>query len=426
VGYLQHLPALQAGGHSGPSAKAAAEFKRRAATFMADEFGTHAKVAPPPPQPSGAFAALPFSPVMLGGGMAAAAAVATTTAAVGDDVSALLRAVCEVPHRPLGWRDSRSHLLAESVSLLAEPSSSPNLALHPARCALPGAASQAPVLCVSGYLRGAPLNVHQLVHVPGLGARRVLRVLKPQDPCPAKPLRGPAADAAAAARAASSYGAALVCCSDPARGEPVELSAAPDMFNGEQTWPDPAEYGGGGLGDQDDEAMGRKLAGVSDYQAAWMGQDGQEGNNTEPEDDEEEDEDEGAPGGMSLGSAAGMAAMRSRGTGGAVELEEEDEEDEEGEEDPGAFAFLADKGLAVEGLDSEMTEAEAAAERLELRRRRAAEEMDFPDEVDCPVDVSAKERFARFEQPPPFSLPPPPRNPRKITRVGSVCLGWGF
>jgi len=398
VGYLQHLQALQGSGNQ-PSPKATAEFKRRAATFMVDEFGAHSKVAPPASSPSLASGAFSFTP--LGGGMTGPETTPVSSMAIEatstdtEHVSALLRAVCEVPLRPLGWRDTRSHFLAETMQLLSEPTAkNPSLGLSAARLSLPGAAAQAPVLSVSGYLRGAPLNVHQLVHVPGLGARRVLRVLAHEDPCPAKVLHGAAAQAAASARSNSDAynGAVLLCASDPSRVEPVEMSASPDMFNGEQTWPDPSEYTGNGDGGGGEDGAGsglsNKAAGVSDYQAAWMGEDGQEGDSGSEGGMDEED-----GGGMRLGSVEGMAAMRRLGHEGAGS--ENEEEDEQDEEDPNMFAFLQDKNLTVDGLDSAMTEAEAAAEREELKKRRAAEEMDFPDEVDCPVDMPAKERFAR-------------------------------
>ena len=61
VGYLQHLGAL------GP--KAQGDFKRMAGKFMADEFGDHAKLAPPG-STAAALAAAPFVP--LGGGAGSA------------------------------------------------------------------------------------------------------------------------------------------------------------------------------------------------------------------------------------------------------------------------------------------------------------------------------------------------------------------
>ena len=402
VGYLQHLPCL--------GAKHLADFKRRATRFMADEFGEHAKVVAgtPAPLPFAASAA-PAAAVAFG---AAGGMVEAAPRAGAEDMDPLLRVVSTLPHRTLKYREDRPYLLAASIAVLAEPLGSDTLALAPAispaaAAAFPGGAealvaSAVPVLAVSGYLRGAPLNVNQLVHVPGLGARRILRILAPVDPCPAKILRGPVADAAAAAaHAVAAQGGALLASGDAARCEPLQCAATPDGLHGEQTWPEDAEYvnEGGSMGDGEEgaaRAKARRPAGVSDYQATWLGSDGE---------DDDEDDDAGSDGGdddeedggaaergdvlssakmVDLGSAAGLAKMR------------HDKLVANGEEDDGQFSFLqSDDGLNLAGLDAVMTEAEAAAERDAARRRRAAEDMDFPDEVDAPYDQPARERFAR-------------------------------
>ncbi len=43
----------------------------------------------------------------------------------------------------------------------------------------------------------------------------------------------------------------------------------------------------------------------------------------------------------------------------------------------------------------DLSPAEVAAERAAARRQRAADELEFPDEVDAPADMPARERFAR-------------------------------
>jgi hypothetical protein len=43
----------------------------------------------------------------------------------------------------------------------------------------------------------------------------------------------------------------------------------------------------------------------------------------------------------------------------------------------------------------DMSPEELAVEREVQRRQRAQEQMEFPDEVDAPVDQPASERFAR-------------------------------
>ena len=199
---------------------------------------------------------------------------------------------------------------------------------------------------------------------------------------------------------------------DGASLEPLEMAAVADGLLGEQTWPAEDEYnmgaadedmegGGGGGGGGGKRHPNR--AGVSDYQAHWLGDDDDD---DEDDDEEEEDgeEDEDGLGGLSsgssarvvsLGSAAGMEALRRReeggGDGGAMDADEKGAAAEGGGagKDDDAFSFLEGSdfggGLKLEGLeDVEMTDEARAAEVAAARRARAAEDMEFPDEVDVP------------------------------------------
>lgn len=122
-------------GFTGLGGKQASEVRRQAAKVTTDEFGEHAKLVVPP----------------------------SATAATAPQ---LLRAITTATPRNLKWRDMRPYLLAQSMAFEAGEGGD--------------------VLSVSGYLRGTPLDVNQLVHVPGVGARRILRVTAAEDPCPMK------------------------------------------------------------------------------------------------------------------------------------------------------------------------------------------------------------------------------------------------
>jgi len=428
VGVLQHLGDL--------STKQAADFKRKAASFMTSEFGDHAKlVASSPAQAAFAFKRQALAEAQAAGGgfkadtavpafgaassgaatnppLGAPAAVSKAALAQGSgvaDVEALLRAIGACAHRALGWRDQRPYLLADQIALLAENTSveaaTTGMSTAQADAVAPGSGAvvAVPVLAVSGYLRGAPLNANQLVHVPGVGARRVLRVTAPLDPCPPRAHR--ASSRAAAALSALSAWCAVVAESDPSRCEPLEQTACPDTLGGEQTWPNLEEYaqsgtaagraeGGGGGGMEDDDEGGgaaagkpRRPPGVSEYQAAWLGEDGEEGDGEDGEG--EEAMADGDAGFLSLGSAAGAKVLLRREAHPGEAQEEEDEGDD-------AFAFLKDDGLKLDGLDYEMSAEELTRERYMQRAARAQEELEFPDEVDCPVDSAASDRFARY------------------------------
>eukprot|EP00613_Pedinella_sp_CCMP2098_P052347 CAMPEP_0171900852 /NCGR_PEP_ID=MMETSP0992-20121227/49993_1 /TAXON_ID=483369 /ORGANISM="non described non described, Strain CCMP2098" /LENGTH=615 /DNA_ID=CAMNT_0012529281 /DNA_START=1 /DNA_END=1849 /DNA_ORIENTATION=+ len=117
------------------------------------------------------------------------------------------------------------------------------------------------------------------------------------------------------------------------------------------------------------------------------------------------DDEDGIAGGggrrrhvVELGSAAGSAALKRLPTSSGNK--EEGGEEEGG--DDGELSFLQSDGgdgdlRLEEGLDdAEMGPEELLREREVQRKQRAAEQLEFPDEVDAPVDRAAKDRFARY------------------------------
>lgn len=76
-----------------------------------------------------------------------------------NNMSLLVRTISVTPAKPLTWRSHRSYLVGEAVEI--EPTA-----------ATAGAAATCRVR-LSGYLRGAPMNVDSLMHIPGVGTCRV-------------------------------------------------------------------------------------------------------------------------------------------------------------------------------------------------------------------------------------------------------------
>jgi hypothetical protein len=74
-----------------------------------------------------------------------------------SNTSLLIRTISVAPAKQLTWRSHRSYVVGEKVEVDA-PS-----------------APDAPTCRVrlSGYLRGAPMNVDSLVHIPGVGTCRI-------------------------------------------------------------------------------------------------------------------------------------------------------------------------------------------------------------------------------------------------------------
>lgn len=120
--------------------------------------------------------------------------------------------------------------------------------------------------------------------------------------------------------------------------------------------------------------------GTSAYQAAWIiDSDGEDF-------DEDDDED------------------RMEGSDAEADAGERSEEEEEELLEPEASAYATDDMASVStrpfaDLSPEQEEAQLSAylaERARERQSASREDMDFPDEVDTPMDVSARERFARY------------------------------
>lgn len=307
----------------------------------------------------------------------------TVSEPTGIDISSFLRTITQMSLRSLAWRDTRAHMLLSDISLLNRL----DLEEGNGNESIPSSSNfkDEPCLSVSGYIRGAPLHVDQLIHVPGMGARRIIKILSSNDPCPMKEIKKRnlgGQDMMADGNVEDVV--EVLAVGNPSRGDPLHIWATPNTLIGEQTWPDMDEYEQGmNDDDNDDDVMKKKKpAGVSDYQATWMG-----GSDDENDDDDEEDRDGKHGGwGLSLGSKEGKKKLLQSGEDG-----EEDEEDEEGQ-----FSFLqSEGGLKLDGL-VDMTPEELAADKEARKRARANEDLEFPDEVDVPDDMLAKDRFARL------------------------------
>lgn len=90
-----------------------------------------------------------------------------------QDTTLLLRHLGSQRRRKLGFRSRRSHLLAQHVTFT--PNSSEGTG---------GAPTGSGTLCVSGYVRGCPLQVDRLVHITGHGDFQLSQIDAPLDPLP--------------------------------------------------------------------------------------------------------------------------------------------------------------------------------------------------------------------------------------------------
>lgn len=194
-------------------------------------------------------------------------------------------------------------------------------------------------LTVRGYVRGkCPWNVNSLVHVPNLGTFACQSIQKEVPPHYPKHLSGGTVPS--------------ILESDPLKRESLTLLATPDALEGEQNlvgFDETLEYE-----EEEEEPEQARPAGWSDYQSSWLD----------------------AMDGMSMG----------------------EEEMDNGEL---AKELNQKKGSssAADTMDLDDDNFVSPEERqalIEQRRKNHKEDLDFPDEVDVPEDINARDRFARY------------------------------
>ncbi|PKA51052.1 hypothetical protein AXF42_Ash007709 [Apostasia shenzhenica] len=257
-----------------------------------------------------------------------------------------------VPH----WRSQRPYLMAHEVGLAADHT-------MPGKC----------TLLLSGFVCSHNLSVNQLVHVSGGGDFQLDKIDVLKDPFPLNERK-------------DSYSMDLdhlnsiqvVCTLNPdaSKQEPQVVENVPNPLAGEQTWPTEADMAEAGANNERRKLKRRKLPpGTSDYQAAWI---------FEGTDDE-----------VSDGSIEGSDGMVLDGQKDYILQEGSDQS-----EDENVHANIGSFDEETEG-DTEMADEENfTREQIEAEIKKIKEasgvDEEFPDEVDTPLDVPAKRRFARF------------------------------
>ncbi|KAG7470617.1 hypothetical protein MATL_G00115770 [Megalops atlanticus] len=293
-----------------------------------------------------------------------------------EEAPLLLRHLGAQRQRRLGFRSRRAHVLAQHASYAPGSGEAPG-----------GVATGTGTLRVSGYVRGRPLQVNRLVHIVGHGDFQLSRIEAPPDPlpltftssCPGKPKKGGDVEM----QDVDVGAVRLLMEADPSQRESLQTEAEVDPMNAEQTWPTESE-----LLEAEEARKNRRVIkvpkGTSEYQAAWILEEG-EGNEQDDdgESSEDDDDDEGM---MEEGMDGEEEENESQDAGSGCASEEEEEEEEEITSSGG--------GHAEQRYDERIDDAE---EEEGLRRYREARMNDmFPDEIDTPIDTPARTRFQRY------------------------------
>ncbi|TYH30720.1 hypothetical protein ES288_A01G116900v1 [Gossypium darwinii] len=262
------------------------------------------------------------------------------------------------------WRNQRPYLIAQKVDMVPDDSS-------PEKC----------TLLLTGYMRAHSLSVNQLVHVSGAGDFQLNRIEIMKDSIPLNARKDHnAMDSDDIQDAEIIHSLAP----DPSSQEPLLVENVPDPLAGEQTWPTEVEMAEAERNQKQKRLRKRALPrGTSEYQAAWIVDD-TDGEDSGVENDGDDDEDDD---GMLLDE--GESGFPSQ----------EDTNNSDFEEDQ-ASLHLRDSDEETEN-DSVMMEGdnmtrEQIEDEIKKIKEAHAEDEEFPDEVDTPLDVPARKRFAKY------------------------------
>ncbi|GJM84905.1 hypothetical protein PR202_ga00618 [Eleusine coracana subsp. coracana] len=188
-------------------------------------------------------------------------------------------------------------------------------------------------LLVSGYLRVHNLSVNQLVHVSGAGDFQLGQIDVLKDPCPVSERK------ISYIMETEDSGDQIVntFVADPSNQEPLLVENVPDPIAGEQTWPTEEEMKEADISNKQRKLVKRKLPpGTSEYQAAW--------------------------------------------------IVDTDDEDGDSDNDSQDGSGMDDENLTREQIETEIKKIKEAN----------ADDEEFPDEVETPLDVPAKKWFAKY------------------------------
>jgi len=225
---------------------------------------------------------------------------------------------------------------------------------------------------VSGYLRAHNLSVNQLVHVSGAGDFQLSQIDVFKDPCPLNERKN------SDVMETEDNGIQIVntFVPDSTNQEPLLVENVPDPLAGEQTWPTEEDMEEANINNKQRKLVKRKLPrGTSEYQAAWIVDD------TDDEDNDS-DNDNQAGSGMVI-DEQGHADQGSDGS----DIDAVSHFTEKFDEETVGDTEMADE----ENLTKEQIE-----EEIKKIKEANAEDEEFPDEVETPLDVPAKKRFAKY------------------------------
>ncbi|KAL8621346.1 hypothetical protein ACOMHN_053367 [Nucella lapillus] len=258
-----------------------------------------------------------------------------------QDALLLIRKLTEAKTKPVHYREIRPYMIAELSRFEAQEEE--------------GAMT---TLMVSGYLRGTDMSADRLVHVVGWGNYQIKQIDAATDPYPLvlkKPKEGQ--DTVME----EGGGRRVVALPDPKHQVDLQGEIEVDPMADEQTWPTKEELAQA-------EECGKKKGKEKDYQSHWLFP---EDVTDDEDDDDDADEDE------DMDAKSDSDSLKSCSDGEDMES-----------------VMATETEIADDEYDVHF---DLEAEKLQLKQLRDERENTiFPDQIDTPMDVPARERFAKY------------------------------
>ncbi|CAL9239318.1 unnamed protein product [Arabidopsis halleri] len=258
-----------------------------------------------------------------------------------------------VPH----WRSQRPYVVAQKVGMLVDDESS-------GKC----------TLLLSGYLRARKLSINQLVHVSGVGDFQFSKIEVLNEPFPLNERKNQNSMELDALHDEEVLNSLVP---DPIKQEPLVVENTPDLLAGEQTWPTEEEMAEADKNQKQGKLKKKTLPrGTSEYQAAWI-----------VDDTDEEDSD--------IGDSDDNRMVLDREED-ANEERKYDQEFEDDEKSLNVRDFDSGTQNDSEMMDDEDLTDEQIKDEIKKIKEAHADDEEFPDEVEIPIDVPARRRFAKY------------------------------
>ncbi|PKC14641.1 DUF663-domain-containing protein [Rhizophagus irregularis] len=260
-----------------------------------------------------------------------------------QDALNVLRTICTQRPKPILWRDIRPYMLAEELVYEANDEGT---------------------LKVTGYSRSVPFSANRLVHLQNFGDFQLNQITASRKGDDDKD---------------SEEKIQVLHVADPELQDTLISENEPNFMENEQTWPTEEEMAG--IEDNILETTPKKTVkrvpkGTSSYQAAWIVDSGSDN-------DDEDYTDEDGDINMTFENDA-------RKLSAEEEIVNENEEEYEEIEVETRTSTLNDPKLDPE------EEAKQLKDYLANREKQNRDDLEFPDEVDTPLDIAARTRFQRY------------------------------